>query len=61
MDAWLPILEIAAERLIAFDRFEQGLKISFTETFGAFPLNYLEEQCRTILDRFCENLKKITI
>src|ERR1700693_3913259 len=54
-------LQVAAEILLAFQRFEQRLEVSGAEAFRALSLNDLVEERRTVLHRLRENLKQISL
>ena len=44
-------LQIAALRLLGFERFEKRLEVAFAEAAAAVPLDDFDERRRSILDR----------
>src|SRR6476660_356671 len=46
---WELELEVSAERLLALDRFEEGLEVALAEGRRAVALDHLEEHCRAVL------------
>src|SRR5436305_2116125 len=53
--------EIAAERLLALDRFEERLEVAVAEAARAVPLDHLEEERRPVLCRLREDLQEVTV
>jgi hypothetical protein len=53
--------EIPSSCLLNFDRLKQTLEVSSTEALMIMSLNDLEEKCRSVLNWFGENLKKIAL
>jgi precorrin-3B methylase len=51
-------LQISSDLLLDLDALKERLKISGSESLVIVALNYLDENCRTILQRFGEDLKK---
>jgi hypothetical protein len=49
-------LKIASFGLFSFNSFKKGFKITFSKTFGSFPLNDLKEKRWPVLNRFGEQL-----
>src|SRR5438552_582829 len=54
-------LEIAAEGLLALDRFEQGLEVPLAEAPCAVALDHLEEERRAILRGLREDLEEVAV
>src|SRR5215211_739470 len=55
------LLEVAALRLLPLDRLEQGLEVADAEATRTVPLDDLEEEDRSILDRSGEDLEEIAL
>ena len=53
--------EIAAQRLLALDRLEQGLEVALAEAARAVALDDLEEQRRAVADRLGEDLQQVAL
>ena len=54
-------LEVAAERLLALDRLEQGLEVALAERARAVALDHLEEERRPVLRRLREDLEQVAV
>ena len=54
-------LQRSPEGLFAFDGFEEGFEIAFTEAFGAFALDDFEEDGGPVLNRFGKNLEEVPL
>src|SRR4029077_2375728 len=54
-------LQVAAQRLLALDRFEQRLEVPLAERRRAVPLDHLEEDRRPVLRRLREDLEEVTV
>src|SRR5882757_4511492 len=55
------VLQIASPVLLFLERLEERFEIALTETLGAFALNDLEKERRSILNRLGEDLEQITL
>src|SRR5436305_4972067 len=53
--------EIAAERLLALDRFEERLEVAVPEAARAVTLDHLEEERRPVLRRLREDLQQVAV
>src|SRR5689334_1514382 len=56
-----PPLQVAARRLLALDRLEQGLEVPLAEAPRALPFDDLVEERRPVLHRLGENLQQIAV
>src|SRR5512134_29157 len=56
-----PLLEIAAQRLLALDRLEERLEVPDAEAARAVALDDLEEERRAILDDLREELQQVAL
>jgi hypothetical protein len=54
-------LQISSDLLLDLDALEERLKVSGSESLMIVALDYLDENCWTILQRFGEDLKKVNI
>src|SRR6266567_6652064 len=54
-------LQIAAQLLLAFDGFKQGLEVALAETAAAFALNDFVEQGGAVFYRLGEDLQHVTL
>ena len=54
-------LQVAAERLLALDRFEERLEVPVAEAARAVPLDHLEEERRPVLRRLREDLEQVAV
>src|SRR5579862_7255575 len=54
-------LQVAAERLFALDRLEEGFEVAVPETARAVALDHLEEDRRTILGGLREDLQEVAV
>jgi hypothetical protein len=54
-------LQISSDLLLDLDALEERLKVSGSESLMVVALDYLDENCRAILQRFGEDLKKVNI
>jgi hypothetical protein len=52
-------LQVASQRLFAFNRFKQGFKVTLAKRLGAFTLNDLKKHRWTVLDRLGEDLQQV--
>ena len=53
--------EVTSSSLLNLNRFEQTFEISCTESLMIVSLNDFKEQSRSVLNRFSEDLQKITL
>jgi hypothetical protein len=53
-------LQISSDLLLDLDALEERLKVSGSESLMVVALDYLDENCWTILQRFGEDLKTQT-
>src|SRR5581483_7231617 len=53
--------EVAAQRLLALDRFEESLEVAVAEARRAVPLDHLEEHCRPVLRGLGEDLQQVAV
>src|SRR2546430_1100121 len=53
-------LEITAQVLFAFQRLEQCFEVAGTEALGAFTLDYLVKERRSVFHRLGENLQQVS-
>src|SRR5262245_37346440 len=53
--------EVAAQGLLALDRFEKRLEVPFAETDGSVPLDHLEEERGPVLCGFRKDLEEISL
>src|ERR1700749_130757 len=54
-----PASKVPAQLLLALDRLEKSLEISFSEATASLPLNHLIEKCRPIFHRTREDLQHV--
>lgn len=55
------ISQVAAESLVGFNRFEEGLEVTGAETLMVTSLDDLHEDCGTVLERLCEDLEEVAL
>src|SRR4029079_16272516 len=53
--------EIAAQRLLALDRLEEGPEVALAERARAVALDHLDEQRRAVADRLGEHLQEVAL
>src|SRR5829696_1651689 len=54
-------LQVAAQRLLALDRLEEGLEVALSERRRSVPLDHLEEERRPVLRRLGEDLQQVAV
>lgn len=54
-------LQIPSPSLLFLDRNKQRLEVSLTKPLASLSLQDLIENCRSILDRLCEDLQQVTL
>src|SRR5438132_650904 len=55
------LLEIAALRLFLFYRLEESFEIALSKRLATSPLYQFEEECRSVLERFGEDLEHVSL
>ena len=65
LDRWWSILllhsEVSAQILLSFNSLKEGLEVACAESLMVSSLDNFEEQSWAILERFRENLEKVTL